>query len=668
MPSDDLTEKLHSDIFSSSTDRRRRLQSGEQPQYICRDCATAVFGDEPRCPHCQSTRPNPGWLHCSEHSDPWLGRLLDGRYLVAAPLGVGASARVYRGQAVTIRRKVAIKLVSLRHPNLKRDDLVTRHQREIDAVSRLHNPHIVSIYDVVELSADHVALVMEFVSGTTLQRLVDNKGPLAPQRACRIARQIANGLSEAHQAKMIHRDLKPENLMIDELPDGSDFAHILDFGIVHLPDNDDVSLTQGFLGTPLYASPEQFQDLKADHRSDIYSLGAVLFFMLTGKPPFPLDDSYQLAIHHVEKQPPRLCDVRADIDFPRQLKALVHCMLAKNADDRPPDLPQVIEALDRITSAHARPRHKPRKTRQTPPAMILRRPPQRSPDDKKHSQIDGVNARHNSPVQSQTIDDHRPKFLDAANTMRTTLTGQETFAVDEEDRPSPVLYIPNRPPRSLITSQSTDVTALALSQKSLITAHDDGSVMRTDLDTPESKLLFRSDDGSSITAIDVDVDETTTAVSSSTGRVSIYPLQGPIESCSIDLDDGLPVTCISLCTSSHLLATGRHSGAIDVFTTATRFMRLCSLQIDRPPRAISLSPDGYLLLVSTDDGSLGLYQIPSGQPMSQITPADATVVEVNFTPDGSPIALAYTDDEYRLLHLKNITDPEAAVHFRCRRR
>ncbi len=644
MSADDSREEPTFGHRSTTYDRHRRLRR-EEPQSACRSCATALFCDEIRCAHCKRERPPEGWLHRREHGDPWLGRLLQGRYLVEAPLGTGASARVYRGQALAIRRKVAIKIVSLRHPGIHRSSLVRRLHREIDAISRLHNPHIISIYDVIELSRDHVAVIMEFVSGHTLQHIIDQNGPMNWRRACRIMRQIANGLCEAHRAQMIHRDLKPENLMINQLPDGSDFAHILDFGIVRRRQDADVSLTQGFLGTPLYASPEQFQDTSVDHRCDIYSLGGVFFFMLSAQPPFPFDEVYLVAFHHVESQPPHLSEVIDDVEFPTQLEALVRCMLAKQPNQRPSDLKQVIQGLDRIIATDARPRRPIRKTRNTPPAMVLCRATRRS-----------TSLQQDSSTITTTSD-----------STRTTLTGHSSFAVDEDTSSAPLLFTCNGSPRKLAIPVDAPRSALAMSEHSLLAGHPDGTVSRTGLDGSCGTLLFELPDRASITALDVDSPETTVAVASARGRISLHNLDTLVESASLELQGGLPIACLSLNTTSHMLATGRKNGAVDVFTTARRIRRLCSMKLPQSPRALCLSPDGYLLLVALDDGSLTIYQIPHVRSLSRLSPDEAPIVDVSFAPDGSPIALATTNGEYRLLHLKNITDPEAAVAFRWRR-
>jgi serine/threonine protein kinase len=200
---------------------------------------------------------------------------------------------------------------------------------------------------VVPLGGRAVALLMDLIQGDTLEALLTTSGPMTVLRACKILRQIANGVHEAHEAGMIHRDLKPENLMVERLPAGDDFVHILDFGIVWR--EGDVRVTQGFLGTPLYASPEQAVGGELDRRADIYALGGVLFFMLTGRPPFFDNNVYKVLKAHVSTPPPKLVDIAPNRVFPDEIEALVAKMLSKSPTDRPQTLAGVITTLDELT-------------------------------------------------------------------------------------------------------------------------------------------------------------------------------------------------------------------------------------------------------------------------------------------------------------------------------
>lgn len=281
--------------------------------------------------------------------DPWLGRVIDGRYLLTKRIGQGASASVYRSESMAISRQFAIKIIHPPRGNQgpSPEQIATRLEREIEALGRLRNPHIVRFYDVIELPLNHIGVVMDFVEGETLESLVLRGDYLPVSRACALLRQIANGVYEAHLAGMTHRDLKPENVMVEQLPAGDDFVHVLDFGIVQV--EGEASMTQGFIGTPLYASPEQAMGEEIDHRSDIYSLGAMFFFMLAGRPPFLGQNVMQVLRQHVEVTPPSISDLRSDMGVPDELELLIGRMLAKTVDQRPESLAEVIHSLDRLS-------------------------------------------------------------------------------------------------------------------------------------------------------------------------------------------------------------------------------------------------------------------------------------------------------------------------------
>ncbi len=337
-------------IGPTKRNRSARLRAAQQqPTCFCRRCRAAAHAEEPACVYCGAPAPEKGWPPLADLGDPWLGRTIDGRYRVTRRIGRGTFADVYRIDSVSIARHFAIKIIDTDRGDADPEAIIARLDREVDALSQLRNPHIVSFYEILDLGGGHIGVIMDLVDGVTLQQLVSQGQPLSTHRAYTILRQVANGLLEAHKRQMIHRDLKPDNIMVERLPAGDDFARILDFGVVSTTGSSTVRLTHGFVGTPLYASPEQIQDLPLDWRSDIYSLGAILFFMLTGHPPFPSNNTYDVLRMHLEKPPPRLASVVPWGTFPPSLEALVAAMLAKDRQVRPADLSLVIAALDRLT-------------------------------------------------------------------------------------------------------------------------------------------------------------------------------------------------------------------------------------------------------------------------------------------------------------------------------
>ncbi len=315
----------------------------------CAVCTTLIKDDLDKCQECGAARPPAGWALLQGSPYPWLGRILDGRYTLNQFLGDGATGYVYRAQAMQIHRHFAAKIVDTRRygkPEFEQE-LLRRFRLEVEAMSRMRNPHVVNIYEAMQLQDSVFVLLMDFVDGRTLQDLLDRVGRIKYQRALDIIRQIANGLYEAHTLGFIHRDLKPDNIMIERLPAAGFFARILDFGIVHMMDS--VADTAGFRGTPLYASPEQcVGDPKIDHRSDIYSLGCVFFHCLTGQAPFPGTESLRVMDAHVNDEPPNILDVLPNARMPSSLNTLLMRMLAKDPRKRPQSMQEVIQSIDRL--------------------------------------------------------------------------------------------------------------------------------------------------------------------------------------------------------------------------------------------------------------------------------------------------------------------------------
>jgi serine/threonine protein kinase len=221
---------------------------------------------------------------------------IGGRYRLDAKIAAGGMGTVWQGWDTRLRRPVAVKQVRLESwlPEAEREVAVARMMREARNAARLRHPNAVQVYDVVD-DADSPCLIMEHVPSRSLQQIVAEQGPLAPEDAARIGTQVAAALAAAHRAGVVHRDVKPGNVLIAE--DGS--AKITDFGISHA--YDDISLTStGMLtGTPAFLAPEVARGAAASFASDVYSLGATLYMAVEGRPPFGTDDNAMAVLHRV---------------------------------------------------------------------------------------------------------------------------------------------------------------------------------------------------------------------------------------------------------------------------------------------------------------------------------------------------------------------------------
>lgn len=322
----------------------------------CPACFSCVDDAIEQCPRCEKGRPDDGWPPLRDAPYPFLGRVIDDRYLVDRFLDSGAAGHVYRAAGLHFNRHFALKIVDARRfddPEVRRE-VITRFHREVDTLSQITNPHVVDVFEALALDDAIFGLVMGYVDGQTLESLLDQRGRLTIDNALGIGLQIANGLHEAHRRGIVHRDLKPENVMVETLPASGLFARILDFGIAHAGD---VEEDYGFQGTPLYASPEQCtQNRPPDARSDIYSLGCLLYHLLTGRPPFPYTNALRVMDAHIKAPRPRLSDATDGVDFPQGLEYLIGHLMACDPDERPQSLDLVHRDLKALAGDET-PRH-----------------------------------------------------------------------------------------------------------------------------------------------------------------------------------------------------------------------------------------------------------------------------------------------------------------------
>ncbi len=261
--------------------------------------------------------------------DPLIGRTIGGRYRLIQRLGTGGMSSVYLARHVLIDRLMAIKTLrrDLASDPVQRDRFI----REARAVNRINHANIVEITDFGESEDGLVYLVMEYIAGESLLKAMAH-GPFEPLRALDIAEQAGSALARAHQMGVIHRDLKPENMILVELRDRKDFLKILDFGIAKITDAPSLTGSQQIFGTPGYIAPEYIQSTAIDGRADLYSLGVILYELVTGALPFDYEYPGDLLVKHVTEAPFRPTARKADVPAP--LEAFVLRCLQKNPDDR----------------------------------------------------------------------------------------------------------------------------------------------------------------------------------------------------------------------------------------------------------------------------------------------------------------------------------------------
>jgi serine/threonine protein kinase len=283
-------------------------------------------------------------LDTSDEAEPDLiGAEVDGRYRVIELIGEGGMGKVYLAEHVEIGKRVALKVL---HPSYSRmPDLVERFRREARAASKIGHPNIVDVTDSGTTTDGSVYFVMEYLEGVELGSVIEREGAIDVARALRIAGQICRALAAAHAQGIVHRDLKPENIFLITRDGAADVVKVLDFGIAKTTEAEaarERRLTSPgmAMGTPEYMAPEQAAGRAADSRCDVYALGAIMYEMVTGVPPYTGDNFMEILTKKATLDPTPPVLVRADL--PAQVSELVMAAMARNPDARP----QTMETLE----------------------------------------------------------------------------------------------------------------------------------------------------------------------------------------------------------------------------------------------------------------------------------------------------------------------------------
>jgi serine/threonine-protein kinase len=259
-----------------------------------------------------------------------VGEVLADRYELEELVGTGGMSSVFRAHDRLLDRKVALKILHQQYSG--DDEYVERFRREARAVAALSHPNIVTVIDRGEHD-DRQFIVFEYVEGENLKRLIERRGPAPVATALQLAMEIARGLSFAHQQGLVHRDVKPQNVLLN----GDGAAKVTDFGIARSLDvQHGMTQTGTVLGTSDYIAPEQAQGQRVDEHTDVYSLGVVLYELLTAHVPFPGENFVAVAMRHINEPPPPIRDQRPDV--PPRVEAAVQRAMAKRPEDRFPTM------------------------------------------------------------------------------------------------------------------------------------------------------------------------------------------------------------------------------------------------------------------------------------------------------------------------------------------
>ncbi len=302
------------------------------------------------CPHCANEYetaarfcPSDGTALRPKGADSLIGRVLADRYHILKRIGEGGMGRVYLGEHVKMNRQCAIKVMS---PSLVNDaESAARFAREASNAARIIHPNVAAVFDYGE-SDGLIYLVMEFVDGEPLARILAREAPFSVDRALDLASQIADGLGAAHELGIVHRDLKPDNILVTRTRGGKEVAKVVDFGIAKaIQEGAGEGLTQTgqVIGTPEFMSPEQLLGDPVDARTDLYALGCILHLMLTASPPFNAQTREQMIKRRLSEDAPHVQTV--DPQLPDTVARIVARLLARSPGDRYGSAAEVKDAL-----------------------------------------------------------------------------------------------------------------------------------------------------------------------------------------------------------------------------------------------------------------------------------------------------------------------------------
>jgi serine/threonine protein kinase len=384
-----------------------------------------------------------------DNSKQYIGAVFDGRYKIERIVGIGGMAFVYEATDLIHNRKVAIKLLKDKFSDDTR--AVKRFINESKSLELLNHPNIVKIFDI-SVNTQHKYIVMEYINGITLRKYMNYKLPLEWREAVEFTEQILLALDHAHTKGVIHRDIKPQNIMI--MQGGK--IKVTDFGIAKIPKSESLTLVDKAIGTVYYISPEQASSRKIDARSDIYSLGVMLYEMVTGKLPFTADTPIAVIFKHINDACTSPCKLNPAI--PRGLEQIILCAMEKNPQNRYQSAAQMLRHLRRLKLDQNTVFLQPKPAPRTPTSeTVLKRTARAHRDTSEFDFALNENAYQNAPPKSAQTASPAPQQVQrpATTVQRTQQTSRTAPSVQ---KPQSVATPQRQSAQSVQRAQNTSGT------------------------------------------------------------------------------------------------------------------------------------------------------------------------------------------------------------------
>lgn len=328
---------------------------------------------------------------------PKSGELFEGRYRVGPMIGAGGFARVYKAHQEDLGREVALKILTPGEEGNYDEKLVERFNQEARVVSKLRDPHTITMFDYGRTNTGLLYMVFEYVNGVSLSKLIATEAPLAPARAVKILRQVLSSLEEAHALGMLHRDIKPGNIMVFEHVGRPDQVKLLDFGIAKMTGSQvkaDLTADGALIGTPRYMSPEQIRGEDLSPRSDVYSMGLVAYELLMGRKAIESNSSVTIIGKQLD---PTSFALPPMTNVPEGLRRVVNKMMAKDVEQRFTTCSEVLEALEKWDEAGIKGLFEP-----SEPTHVFEEAPRYDEMVDASDEIMPVDATHDRPPRHTT--------------------------------------------------------------------------------------------------------------------------------------------------------------------------------------------------------------------------------------------------------------------------
>jgi serine/threonine-protein kinase len=622
-----------------------------------------------------------GWVTPYQVNQLLQGRgheLVLGPYMLLERLGEGGAGQVFKARHQRMNRTVALKVI--RKELLADSEVVSRFYREIQVVSQLTHPNVVHAYDAGPIGRTHV-LVMEFVEGIDLGRLVKQSGPLPVSEACEYVRQAALGLQHAHERGLVHRDIKPPNLMRvtgkglvaspDQVASASSLAtshqplatiKILDLGLARLRQKADGGEGNSLvtphgsvmMGTPDFLAPEQALDFHAaDIRADIYSLGCTFYYLLTGRPPFPGGSLAQKIAKHMQEEPSAIEQLRADV--PAAVGKILSRMLAKRLEDRYQTPQDVAEALAVWLAQGGQQPRRRRRLLATALGAVLAlglaavfllplvrpraSPTSASADKKGLSPLDQLNARN---IPAAKLPAQRPA---------------ELVAVLGDFRSGP------HNQQFRLAFSPRDWTLASASESKVVRLWN-----FTGAEQPETRDL--KGHSYPVAAIAFSADGTLLASGSADRTARVWDLVERQPTAPLVLQHENPVcglafhpdgkTLASVCTYEKTVHLWNVAGVVS--------KKDSGLTADSPALCVAFAPDGKMLACGTTGQKVGLWDLSGPKPVERgVLVTGSSVIAVAFSPDGKRVA-SVSGGIVTLAWVADFAGPKSKKQFELKQR